>query len=480
MPEVSSTERNAADGVDGEPDAGMSKWNREKKPRGPALATERETSRQQIRREYLVETAHHTLRQGQIFAALTLPFLAWYIYQDHLLGFGLEALPMRGFAVAVSALFLLASWTVLPGRPRLTLWAHGVLLAGPVINSAGLAVVLFLIRPETAGFQEGVRGALFITLFAAFAFAGGVRRQLWAVVGLPILGMAVAFLATGALSAEEWTLFTDIAIAVLVVAVVGFRQERIHYDEFKMRRWATLRKDALEQRLRELRQLNRQLQEFAYLVSHDLKEPLRTVTGFLGLAGDLLAAKEPDLDKVAEFLGQAQDGAERMSRLMEGLLTYSRLDTASNSHRVVGLDAVMEEAKANLAGAIRESEARILQEPLPKVVGDPGQLAQLFQNLLSNALKYHRPGIPPEVTIQAKVGPDKVTVIISDNGIGIDPKHHDRIFRLFQRLHTRQEFEGTGVGLAVVRRIAERHGGEVTLVSSPGAGATFRVTLLAR
>jgi signal transduction histidine kinase len=441
------------------------------------MATLRAPTGREIRQEYIEESAARSLRYGRTFAALTLPFLAWYLYQDQALGLGAETLVWRWLAITVSTLFLAASWTLLPGRPRLTLAAHALLLAGPVINAAGLTVTLFVLRPEVAGFEAGVRGALFITIFAAFAFASGARRVLWAVVSLPMAGMTAALLLTDALRPAEWALFTDILIACVVVSVVSLQQEKIHVGEFQMRRWANHRKEALELRLRELHQLNRQLREFAYLVSHDLKEPLRTLNGFLGLASDLLHRPEPDLAKAGEFLGHAQAGAERMGRLMEGLLTYSRLDTTSDSHGVVSLEAVIREVLANLEGSIRESGAVIHREPLPNVTGDAGQLGQLFQNLLSNALKYHRPGAAPEVTVSAEGDDGRVTVVVSDYGIGIDPKHHDRIFRLFQRLHVQDEYEGTGVGLAVVRRIVERHGGNITVDSAVDAGATFRVTL---
>ena len=444
------------------------------------MGTEHAPTQDQIRRDYLKESAGHTLVYGRLFAALTLPILAWYFYQDHALGFGAETMMWRGGAFVVSTLFLVASWTVLPSRASATIAAHALLIAGPVVNAAGLTVTLFILRPEDAGFQEGVRGALFITIFAAFAFAAGARRYVWAVVSLPVAGMAVALLMTDTLKISEWALFTDVAVVCLVVSIVSFRQEQIHLAEFKMRRWAQHRKSALEDRLQELRQLNRQLREFAYLVSHDLQEPLRTMSGFMGLARDGLAMETTDMEKVDEFLNQAQKGAVRMGNLMDGLLTYSRIETTAGSHQVVGLDAVLEEAEANLAGRIRETGARIQREPLPTVLGDQGQLVQLFQNLVANALKYHRPGATPEVIIRSEKGGDRgdqVTIMVADYGIGIAAEHHERIFRLFQRLHTRTEYEGTGVGLAVVRRIVERHDGKITVESAKDAGATFRVTL---
>jgi signal transduction histidine kinase len=441
------------------------------------MVTKSAPAEQQLQGDYLAESAEHALRYGRIFAALSIPLLAWNLYQDHALGFGPHTLQWRVIAIGASVLFLLASWTVLRGRPRLILAAHAALLAAPIINSAGLTVTLFLLRPEATGFVEGTRGALFVTIVAAFAFSSGARRYLWAIVGIPMGGLITALLVTDALANTEWALFTDIGIACVVVSVVGFQQDRIHTDEFRMRRLASLNKHALEKRLAELKQLNRQLKEFAYLVSHDLKEPLHTIKGFLGLANDLILRPEPDLDKAGEFLDLAQAGTERMSRLMEGLLTYSRVDTLSEYHQIVALEAVLEEVLANLAGSIRERGAQIHREQLPNVTGNARQLVQLFQNLVSNALKYQRPGAGPEVRISAETRDDQVTVTISDNGIGIDPEHHDRVFKLFQRLHTQGEYKGTGVGLAVVRRIVERHGGEIFLESAKGAGATFRVTL---
>jgi signal transduction histidine kinase len=410
-------------------------------------------------------------------AALSIPVLGWYIYQDTLLGFGAATAVWRWFAIGVSTVFLALSWTVLPTRPRLALAAHAVLLSAPVINAAGLTVMLFLLRPDVPTFQAGTRGALFITIFVAFVFAAGTRRWLWLLLGLPLTGMCAAAVLTGAFTADEWPLFSDVGVALVVVSVVAFQQERLHFDEFQLRIWAAHRKDALEANLRELRQLNRQLREFAYLVSHDLKEPLRTVSGLLALAEDALCREPPDTARVREVLALAQNGSGRMSRLMDGLLAYSRVDTTASSHRAVALDDVLAEVEANLRAAITESEAVIQRSPLPSVMGDHGQLVQLFQNLVSNALKYHRPGAAPEVTIRAEDHGDRVAVLVSDYGIGIDPQHHERIFRLFQRLHTSAEYEGSGVGLALVRRIVERHGGEVSVESALDAGATFRVTL---
>jgi len=394
------------------------------------------------------------------------------------LGFGDDTAVWRLFAMGLAVLFLLGAWTVLPGRPRLTLAAYGVLLSGVVANAAGLAVTLFLLRPPEATFQDGVRGAIFLTMFAAFAFAAGVRRWLWLILGVPLAGMCAALAWTAALVEHEWALFSDLVVALAVMVAVSFQQERLRFDEFQARIWALHRKTALEERLRDLRQLNRQLREFAYLVSHDLKEPLRTMTGLLALARDAAAQAPPEPGKVREYLDHAEDSAGRMARLMDGLLAYSRVDTTALSFQPVSLDEVLHEVEANLDAAIRRSDAVIHREPLPVVTGDRSQLVQLFQNLVSNALKYHRPGAVPELHLRAERSDGAgVTVLVSDYGIGIDPKNHERIFRLFQRLHTGAEYEGSGVGLAVVRRIVERHGGEVSVESALDAGATFRVTL---
>jgi PAS domain S-box-containing protein len=235
-----------------------------------------------------------------------------------------------------------------------------------------------------------------------------------------------------------------------------------------------------EQALRDyavaLERSNQELEQFAYVASHDLQEPLRMVASYTQLLAQRYRGKlDQDAD---EFIHFAVDGAERMQRLIDDLLLYSRVGTRDTVPNEVSVDEVLDEATDNLATVIRESEAEIERGELPTVHADRSQLVQLFQNLISNAIKF-RGTNRPRITIYAEAAPDGTEWIfsISDTGIGIDPKYHERIFVIFQRLHGRAEYAGTGIGLALCKRIVERHGGRIWVESAVGEGATFRFTL---
>ncbi|WP_224269560.1 sensor histidine kinase [Haloprofundus salinisoli] len=225
---------------------------------------------------------------------------------------------------------------------------------------------------------------------------------------------------------------------------------------------------------RELKESNEELEQFAYAASHDLREPLRMVSSFLGLIERRYA---DDLDEDGqEFVEYAMDGANRMNDMIEGLLEYSRIDTRGSPLEPVSLDAVFEDVRENLRVKIEESDADIDAESLPRVEGDTNQLRQLFQNLLSNALEYSGEA-PPRVHVSAERLDDKWRVSVSDEGIGIDSDGADRVFEVFQSLHTREEGAGMGIGLALCERIVERHGGDIWFESELGEGTTFHCTL---
>ena len=177
-----------------------------------------------------------------------------------------------------------------------------------------------------------------------------------------------------------------------------------------------------------------------------------------------------------EFIAFAVDGASRMQRLIQDLLTYSRVGTQGGDLLEVSSEDALAHALRNLDGAIHDSSALVTHDPLPAVFGDLSQLIQLFQNLVGNAIKYQNPGVP-KVHISAKNGGKKWVFSVTDNGLGIDPQYFERIFGMFQRLHRREEFAGTGIGLAVCKRIVERHGGNISVESQPGHGSTFSFAL---
>ncbi|WP_394739860.1 PAS domain-containing sensor histidine kinase [Natronococcus roseus] len=230
----------------------------------------------------------------------------------------------------------------------------------------------------------------------------------------------------------------------------------------------------LNETVRELEASNERLEQFAYAASHDLQEPLRMISSYLGLIESRYA---DDLDGDAEeFIEYAVDGADRMREMIDGLLAYSRIDSQGDPFEPVELETVLEDVLTDLQMMTERQGAEITAESLPTVQGDASQLRQLLQNLLSNAIEYSGDE-PPRVHVGADRDGDRWRLSVRDEGIGIDPAEQERVFEVFQRLHGHEEYEGTGIGLAICRRIVERHGGRIRVDSEPGEGATFAFTL---
>ena len=230
----------------------------------------------------------------------------------------------------------------------------------------------------------------------------------------------------------------------------------------------------LLQKVVELNRSNEELGQFAYIASHDLQEPLRMVASYTQLLSRRYKGKlDSDAD---EFIAFAVDGATRMQRLIQDLLAYSRVGTKGKEMLDTSSETALQTALSNLRGAIEESGALVTHDPLPNVLADETQLIQLFQNLVGNAIKYQNPGIP-RIHIGATNGGKQYRFSVQDNGLGIDPQYFERIFGMFQRLHKREEFAGTGIGLAICKKIVERHGGRISVESQPGMGSTFRFAL---
>lgn len=215
---------------------------------------------------------------------------------------------------------------------------------------------------------------------------------------------------------------------------------------------------------------NAELENFAYVASHDLQEPLRMVASYTQLLARRYKGKlDADAD---EFIGFAVDGASRMQQLILDLLSYSRLTTKGKPLELTDSQEACETAVTNLRQSIEDSGAVVEIGKLPRVWADKTQLTQLFQNLIGNAIKY-RNEYKPEIHVYAKAEENRWVYAVRDNGIGIDPQYAERIFEMFQRLHTREKYSGTGIGLAICRKIAHRHGGRIWVESKPGFGSTF-------
>jgi light-regulated signal transduction histidine kinase (bacteriophytochrome) len=236
-----------------------------------------------------------------------------------------------------------------------------------------------------------------------------------------------------------------------------------------------LAEEALKQTAGELARSNQDLEQFAYVASHDLQEPLRMVAGYLQLLSERYRGQ---IDaKADKYIAYAVDGAARMSTLIRDLLAYSRVSTRAEPLNPTSSQEALDFALKNLHSAIAESGAAVTHDPLPVVRADKTQLTQVFQNLVGNSLKFRDPGRPPRIHVAVREDQGQWLYSVSDNGIGFEQQYEEKMFVIFQRLHGRGSYAGTGIGLAICRRIVERHGGRIWARGEPGKGSTFFFTL---
>jgi PAS domain S-box-containing protein len=290
------------------------------------------------------------------------------------------------------------------------------------------------------------------------AFALPVR------MGDKVLG-AIEFFSREPRHPDKWLLQITVSIGNLIGQLMARRQaEAAMREAFQ----------ELEHKTRELTRSNEELQQFAYVASHDLQEPLRMISSYTQLLGRRYGDR---LDGDAqEFMAYIVDGAARMKQLIEDLLAYSRVGTRAKDFQMVDSGASLARALANLRAAQESSGASVTHDRMPEVHADGAQLAQVFQNLIGNAIKF-RGAEPPVIHVGAETREHVWVFTVKDNGIGLDTQYADRIFMMFQRLHNKAEYPGTGIGLAIVKKIVERHGGRIWVESQPGKGCTFGFTI---
>ncbi|MBD2040911.1 PAS domain S-box protein [Microcoleus sp. FACHB-672] len=329
-------------------------------------------------------------------------------------------------------------------------WLVEILRRGEVIQISDLAELPPEARAEKAECElAGIQSMVNVSLVAG--------------------GEVVGFIGGDSVPAgKAWT-EDHITLLRIVGEIIVTAMERRRAQEEKTQLIASL-----EERAADLARSNAELEQFAYVASHDLQEPLRAVTGYTQL---LARRYSGQLDtKADEYIAFAVDGATRMQKLIQDLLLFSRVGRRAKAYRPVELESVLNTAVANLQVAIAETSATITHSELPTVQGDSTQLVQLLQNIISNAIKY-RSLEPPIIHISAERQDEQWQLSICDNGIGIDLKYAERIFLVFQRLHTREEYPGTGIGLAICQKIVERHGGRIWVDSRLAEGSTFYFTI---
>ncbi len=309
------------------------------------------------------------------------------------------------------------------------------------------------------GYQLGdVRGGLSVTMPTAefAAVIGPLRRQT----------LLVHFLGFLVLSGATILFISRLRASWQTLEAAKAEQERIVSE----------RTTALRAANAELHRSNAELENFAYIASHDLQEPLRMIGAYAQLVEKRYGSALDDDGR--EFLNFMGDGSRRMKQMIDDLLAYSRVGRGEPALVPVSLEDIVDSALINLAAAIKDTQAEIVRPtPLPVVLGEPPLLTRLLQNLLGNALKYQEPGRVPRITIAAQAVPEGWQVSVSDNGIGIPVDSRERIFQIFQRLHTRTAYAGTGIGLAIAKKIVERHGGRIWVEDAKGGGSVFHFTL---
>ncbi|WP_126662286.1 ATP-binding protein [Haloterrigena salifodinae] len=352
-------------------------------------------------------------------------------------------------------LALAVGWAFLPTTPKLTL--PSVLFVSSFIGGSGFVLLIGGYRlPDTDIHPR------FYSTIAGWCLVG---------IGVMLAILALYNLQPGPnLSSPLWSVSILTGFSCVAGYGVGTYAAQAKTHAYRLER----QNHQLERTQAELRESNERLEQFAYAASHDLQEPLRMVSSYLELV-DRRYGDELD-DDGEEFLEYAIDGSVRMKEMIDGLLEYSRVDTQGEQFEPVDLAEVVANVREDLQLQIDETDTSIETGELPHVEGDRSQLRQLFQNLLSNAIEYSGDE-PPRIDVSAEPDTEEWIISVRDNGIGIDSEDQDRIFEVFQRLHSQDEHSGTGIGLALCERIVKRHGGEIRVDSSPGEGTTFTFSL---
>jgi len=430
------------------------------------------------RAEYLEELRGKTLHGGRVFAACVVGLLVFFIFQD--IKF-LEAPPLaiafRAIAMLCSGFFLCASFTLFRKQPKWIIPAHIAQLFTLVVQMCGFTCVLFYVRPNLPTYPYGTTSGILISFVGAFVFAYGARRVLWLLLVIPMAATMAFILLFCSPTPEELALFSNpIAISPGLIAV-ALAQERSAFGEFQMRQLALRRQAELEVTAEALRASNEDLEHFSRAASHDLRQPLNSILGFLNMTQRSLPDRYESQAEIEEYLARMMRAARHMEALISDLLAYSQLDTAKKSFVVTDMNDVLDDALQHLDHLIRKTRAVIRRQPLPTVSGNPTLLATVLQNLVGNAIKYRQDNTAPEIDVSVQRIGVFYRFSVRDNGIGFDPRFADEVFEPFRRLHTRQTYGGTGMGLASCVRIIKQHGGTMEATGKPGVGSTFFFTL---
>lgn len=358
----------------------------------------------------------------------------------------------------------------------------------------GLYLASTALLYELGSFGPGLIFLLATTFFITLIY--DEKKAIWSVYIITVIcitfGVLIYFEATESIMLQEYRIDSWFALSanliflclVAVLIVPGLfrglqsslqKRNQLQAEVLKNKEELEQSMIQLKEKALELQESNRELEQFAYTASHDLKEPLRMIRNFMDLLEKNYA---PQLDdKAKKYIHFAADGAKRMNELIDDLLEYSRISRLYSEFETVDMNKLVDSVIGMFEAQIEEQNAVVGREQLPQVIGVPVSLKLVFQNLIGNALKYHDKNTAPRVEIKGEETETHWAFSVSDNGIGIDEKYFDEIFLLFKRLHSNSEYSGTGMGLAMCKKVVEQHGGEIWVTSEKGKGSTFYFTI---
>jgi len=428
-------------------------------------------------RAYWQGQSERTVAVGKLTGWLGVVTLPLFMLQDVLFIHTGWPTVFRLVAIAASILFLVKAYTTFRYDVRHVLLYHGIVLVSLVFQICALTCAMWMLDPDTAYYEHGTTQGITVVVLIVFLLAGGARRFLPLIAGVPFGGLAALVLVTCDRPIEDLALFANPAVVVLVVGLYSRSREKVVLSEFKMRRLAEQHEAELKRSSEALAASNSELRGFTYTASHDLQQPLRSISGFIEIIRTELEAEGLLKGSVADHFQRVTRSSQRMSELVDSLLAYSRATSRPAVFGKVNLDEALAEVKGDLSSAIEESGATIESAPLPSIVGDMRQISSIFQNLISNAIKYARADDPPHVRIDVADEDTQVRITVTDNGLGFDPEHTSAVFDAFRQLHNADEYGGVGLGLAICRKYVEAHGGSIGATSDPGIGSEFWFTL---
>ncbi|MEL6674403.1 MAG: ATP-binding protein [Bacteroidota bacterium] len=430
------------------------------------------TNKELIRSEYMKEAAAKTLKVGRAAAFIAIPVLTIFAVQDLLVYHLNEALIWRIISLVPFVLFLILAFTQFRRNPQLAIPFNALNILGMIVMMSGLVYVVFILSNPPLNLKYGVTLGYAVALFISLIISAGARQYLPYIIVFPLSILTVVLIFTQEMELSDWAFMSNIYIVAIVVMVFSHNQEKNAFRDFEMRQIIQSREEELSFQKDKLELANQELQAYNYSVSHDLRNPLRSI---LLYATFLRKDFEEKLGiKDQEHIIRIKESAMQMNQLIDDMLAFSKVGNKDLFLQILDMKDLFQEVFEELIRS--ESDRRNIRFNLTEIeeaYGDKAMIRQVITNLLSNALKYTQKVERAEIEIKGFWHGDEYVYQVKDNGVGFDANQSEEMFRVFHRLHTPEEFEGSGVGLAIVQKIVQRHKGRVWASGSRDQGASF-------